>query len=222
MKYGINRKKSVFGPHNIDTLSVLFGALLGDAYGETRLGKSRIVFQQENKNQEYLCWLHQFFASRGYCNEKIPKISIRIAKQGKIRQIIRFRTYSFESLNWVIECFYLEKLKRVPSRKELNKLLTPLALAVWISDDGSPCGKGLKISTNCFTIEEIQRLCDALYDLYGIYSKPNKHGFSKENKQIQYCLYIYKQSMGQVVLLVRPFMVKSMYYKLGIRDLNFL
>ena len=44
MKYHLNRKKDVLGPHNIDLLSVFFGSLLGDAFGEMRLHKSRIVF----------------------------------------------------------------------------------------------------------------------------------------------------------------------------------
>jgi ubiquinol-cytochrome c reductase cytochrome b subunit len=32
--------------------------------------------------------------------------------------------------------------------------LTPLALAIWIMDDGCRAGKGLKLSTNCFSYEE--------------------------------------------------------------------
>ena len=42
MKYEINRKKDVSGPHNQDVLSVLFGTLLGDAsYLEKKMNKSQ-------------------------------------------------------------------------------------------------------------------------------------------------------------------------------------
>jgi len=53
-----------YGPHNIDIISIIFGTLLGDSHAERRsyytkqdsekLGATRISFQQENSNMEYL------------------------------------------------------------------------------------------------------------------------------------------------------------------------
>jgi hypothetical protein len=68
---------SFSGPHDIKVLSCLFGTLLGDSYGEKRNGKSRIVLQQENSNQEYLFWVHQLLSIRGYCSPIKPKPQYR-------------------------------------------------------------------------------------------------------------------------------------------------
>jgi len=50
-----------YGPHNIDIISIIFGTLLGDSHAERRsyntINKgrgTRISFQQENSNMEYL------------------------------------------------------------------------------------------------------------------------------------------------------------------------
>jgi hypothetical protein len=45
------------GPHDYGLLCVVFGTLLGNSYAERRGPSTRICFQQENKNVEYLEWL---------------------------------------------------------------------------------------------------------------------------------------------------------------------
>jgi hypothetical protein len=212
-----NEKNMNFcGPHDIKVLGLLFGTLLGDSYGETRSGKSRIILQQENSNQEYLFWVHKFLSQRGYCNSVKPKTEKRIGPNNKIRFSRRVRTYSFSSLNWLIDCFYKDKIKNVPQKEYLEIYLTPLALAIWISDDGSACSSGIKIATNSFSKDDIFLLCEVLKDKYGIIAKPNKAGFSKKLHKQQYCVYIQKQSVNKVVNLVKPFIVNSMLKKIHI------
>jgi hypothetical protein len=41
----------------------------------------------------------------------------------------------------------------------LDMYLTPLALAIWFMDDGSKSGKGAKIATNCFLLDDFKFLC---------------------------------------------------------------
>ena len=43
--------------------------------------------------------------------------------------------------------------------KNIADLLTPLALAIWICDDGT-WKPGVRIATNCFTKEEVELFCD--------------------------------------------------------------
>ena len=50
------KKLGFIGPHNEDVISLIYGTLLGDAYGERRGSKTRICFQQEESNIEYLYW----------------------------------------------------------------------------------------------------------------------------------------------------------------------
>jgi hypothetical protein len=82
------------GPHDISIYSIIFGSLLGDAYGEQRKGGvgTRISFYQESTHVTYLLWLHNQLASKGYCNESIPVITTRLGKKGVVRKIVRFHT----------------------------------------------------------------------------------------------------------------------------------
>lgn len=103
IKNNISRVKAIYriGPHNKDVISVIFGSLLGDAYGERRLKGvgTRISFYQEDVHVEYIFYLHKFFSDSGYCNPKIPSLSRRLGQKGRIRKIVRFSTFTYTSFN---------------------------------------------------------------------------------------------------------------------------
>ena len=135
------------GPHNKDILSILFGSLLGDAHAEFRLKGTRITFYQEGSHVSYLIWLHKLISEFGYCNTNLPYITTRLGKKGVVRKIIRFKTWTYSSFNWIHELFYKDgcgacgaKKKGVPYN--IAEYLTPLALAIWIMDDGSKICQG--------------------------------------------------------------------------------
>lgn len=120
------------GPHNLDLLNAVFGILLADASAETRKRSTRICFIQESSHAQYLGWLHQFFAKRGYCNPNKPKLLTRVGKGGKQRFYFKLKTWSFQSFNWIQEAFYVNKMKVVPVDHLLYQYLTPLALAFFL------------------------------------------------------------------------------------------
>jgi ubiquinol-cytochrome c reductase cytochrome b subunit len=130
------------GPHNIDILSIIIGSLLGDAYAEKHGLGTRICFQLEDNHSAYLFWLHNTVSKLGYCNEKKPELSRRLSKRGKLRYVLRFKTYTFRSFDWILEAFYPEGKKVVPLF--LQEYLSPLALAIWVSDDGGKVSSGIK------------------------------------------------------------------------------
>lgn len=203
------------GPHNIDVLSVMFGCLLGDAYAEKRSDSTRICFQQESNNVEYLRGLHKFFAERLYTNPSKPVLQKRIGPKGSTRFVCRFKTWSFQSLNWLHDTFYITengvKCKRVPSLEHLNTFCTPIARAVWIMDDGTKSGKGLTLATNSFPEKDVQVRSLFLKTKYGLQNRVNRCG--KEN---QYVIYIWAESMPTRISVVRLYMIEGMLYKLGI------
>lgn len=196
------------GPHNEDIISVIMGSILGDSYAEKHGEGTRFTFQQEESNMEYLVWFHKFFVERGYCSDIKPKVSTRLSKNGKVRYLYRFRTFTYTSFNPIYSLFYVNKVKVVP--KNIEKYLTPLALAVWIMDDGGKVSSGLKIATNSFTFQEVEFLCKVLNNKYGFNCRPNSAGVSN-----QYIIYFPKNSMNTLSKLVKPYMVNSMYYKLN-------
>ena len=144
----------------------------------------------------------------GYCNTAIPEIKTNISKKGVISQYVRFRTWSYSSFNWIHEMFYVNGKKVVPIN--IGEYLTPLALAIWIQDDGSRRGNGLKLCTNCFTINECEILVKALKDNFNLNCTIQKTGI--EN---QFIIYIKVESMDTLRDIVKPFIVPSMKYKLN-------
>jgi ubiquinol-cytochrome c reductase cytochrome b subunit len=216
--YTINNKKlksiERIGPHNIDIISIIMGSTLGETHLEKRnkgIG-TRIKFEQSNKNVEYLMWFHNYLASRGYCNNQIPKLDIRIKQKGEVFYHYRINSYTYSSFNWIHEMFYKvvdnKFIKIVPLN--IEKYLTPLALAIWFMDDGSNLGKSARIATNCFTYEEICFLCEVLKRKYNITATPNKSGKNKG-----FIIYIHVNSMFLFSKLIKPYMLPSLYYKLG-------
>jgi ubiquinol-cytochrome c reductase cytochrome b subunit len=122
------RAKKRIGPHNISILEFIFGSLLGDSHAEKRSGGTRITFQQEGSHSAYLLWLHNYVSSLGYCSTNIPKFETRLGLYGKKRIILRFRTITYISFNWIHDCFYENNKKILPIC--IEEYLTPLALAI--------------------------------------------------------------------------------------------
>jgi ubiquinol-cytochrome c reductase cytochrome b subunit len=206
------------GPHNIDIISIIVGSTLGDTHLEKRQNKNgagtRIIFEQSNKNVEYLMWFHSYLSHRGYCNEKKPILHKRIRKNGEVFFHYRINSYTFSSLNWIHNMFYIfndinnKDIKIIPSN--IEEYLTPLALAIWFMDDGSKLGKGAKIATNCFTEKEVLFLCEVLHKKYNITATKHSGG-----KKIGHVLYIHKNSMIIFAKLIKQYMLPSLFYKLG-------
>ena len=227
------KKKTFVGPHNIDILSAIFGGLLGDSYAEKRVGKTRtstrITMNQGNCNQEYLFAAHKFLSSCGYCSIEKPKQKTVILKNNKTYFFRQIHTYSFASFNWLRDAFYPNGIKCIPTTELLEQYLTPLALAVWISDDGSATKTGgVRIATNCFSEQDILRVCKFLKYKYGILAttpKAGKYGIlattpkagpSQKGKQ-QYNLYIRKQSVPILITILSHLMAPSMLRKLHVK-----
>ena len=103
--------------------------------------------------------------------------------------------------------WYENNIKRVP--ESIGKYLTPLALAIWIMDDGAKVGKGLKFCTNSFSYNECLILIKALNDNFNIKSSVQSAG-TKD----QYIIYIWKESMNDLRNIVSPYIIPEMKYKL--------
>jgi ubiquinol-cytochrome c reductase cytochrome b subunit len=195
------------GPHSEEIISTLVGNLLADGWGEKRSGSSRFQIHMGSPNVEYLRWLHRFFAERGYCNADHPKLTIQIGKEGRVFRSFRFKTWSFRSLNWLYDAFFNEQaVKQIPGN--IEDLLTPRALAVWLMDDGGVSGVGVKISTEgAQRYSEVVRLQEVLQKKFGLLTTIQRH-------KSRWILYFPKSQMVRLSTWVQPFMIPSMYYKI--------
>lgn len=198
------------GPHNTDIISVIIGTLLGDAYGNKRTGEGvRFCYRQSIVHKEYLFWLYTFFFSRGYCSNLEPRKYAR-----KIKGITKeyygyeFNTFTFRSLGWIYKMFYL-KGKKIISPNLIN-YLTPLALAVWIMDDGGYANPGVRIATYNFSLKEVELLISMLKKLYGLNCT-----MQVLSNRSQANIYIPKSDVPNLIKIVLPHFHKTMYYKLA-------
>lgn len=77
-------------------------------------------------------------------------------------------------------------------------------------DDGSRHGAGLHISVYAFSNTDVDKLMFTLQDKFKL--KCSIH-YNRDNKPR---IYIFKESMDSLILLVNPFFIKEMLYKLGL------
>lgn len=110
-------------------------------------------------------FLYEFFNSRGYCTNSGPReyktILINAAnKKPKTYYGYEFDIFTFSSLNWLYDLFYLNGIKIISS--EIINYLTPMSIAFLILDDGGWVAgyKSVRIATNNFTLQEVELLRD--------------------------------------------------------------
>lgn len=202
------KSQNRIGPHIYDVYCILMGSLLGDAFAEQHGNGTRICFQQEHLNSQYLLWFHNYLSKFGYCSLNTPQITTRLGTGGKLRYVSRFKTYTFTSFNWIHTAFYNKGKKQLPYN--IEEYLSPLALSVWIMDDGGKVSSGLKIATNNFSFNEVENLANILKQKYNLKTSVIKAGAIN-----QYNLYISKSSMNNLVKIIKPYLHTSMYYKLN-------
>ncbi len=96
----------------------------------------------------------------------------------------------------------------------IKELLTPIALAHWIMGDAYFTEGCLKICTDNFTKDEVLKLIEVLYANFSIKATINKR--TNPDGAIKWRIRISKTSMDKLILLVRPYIISEMLYKLGI------
>nr|YP_009659039.1 LAGLIDADG endonuclease [Spizellomyces sp. 'palustris']QCQ69037.1 LAGLIDADG endonuclease [Spizellomyces sp. 'palustris'] len=157
-------------------------------------------------------WFHNLVASLGYCKLNKPTLERRIGVNGKIRYFYRVRTFCFSSFNWIHDLFYPDgSTKVVPTN--IADYLTPMALAIWLMDDGTSHSSGLRFCTHGFTKADVEFLGQILWDKYGIRTSLHRHKPDMD----QYYLYIRADSMQLLSIIVKPYLYlhPSMHWKLG-------
>ena len=77
-------------------------------------------------------------------------------------------------------------------------------------DDGSKQGKGLHISVYAFSNEDVDKLMFVLQDKFNL--KCSIH-YNRDNKPR---IFIFKESMENLITLIKPYFIPEMLYKLGL------
>ena len=171
---------------------IVIGSLLGDGHlAKTTRGYAFRV-NHSITQKEYVDWKYQELSQ--FVNS-MPDI---------YEKNYYFRTISHPFFTSMRNEFYRGQEKIIPAN--LTRWLTPLALSIWIMDDGSREGNQLRINSQSFTYDENQMLASILEATFGIETMINrdKHLFR---------LRVRDKSMTTVKKITSPYIVPSMLYK---------
>lgn len=124
---------------------------------------------------------------------------------------LEFVTRSLPCFTELYDIFYVNRVKVIP--KNIYELLTPIAFAHLILGDGGFKSKGIYLCTDSYTIEDVVRLMNVLIIRYELKCTLHK---ASNGKGYYNRIYISRSSVHKVVYIVLPYIIPSMYYKVGI------
>lgn len=198
---------------------VITGELLGD--GHIRYDpvnkpniNGRLEFTFSAKIIYYINYL-KFNVLSSICTKSLPTPWPNKTKNSKITQ------YWFSSKRMLLisnlHKFWYKLVdgkcvKILPDN--IKSMLTPLAIAHWIMGDGYYSGSVL-ICTDNFTKEEVSRLIEILDCKFSIKAKIRER---KIKNKLVWRIYINKSSLEDLKILIVPYMIPEMLYKLGIKS----
>lgn len=205
--FGIKKDRAISYRQKLIITSVqkeiIFGSLLGDMCLVQHVKNIRGSECHSIKQEEYIAYKHSLLS--GLCGKLIDTTTTIDGKVYKKKQFtIRPNLNLWEFYNM----FYFGEnhKKRIPFN--LN-MLTPRAIAFWFMDDGflikSKNSQELGFSTCCFTLEDLLRLQQFLDHTYKIKTIIRKNFY----------LIVRVNSCKLLADLIKPYMIESMYYKLG-------
>ena len=192
-------------PFSSQTKEIIFGSLLGDGKLEMppRSKNARFGFIQAEDKRDYFISVLNSLSS--ISSGKYREYSYIDKRTNKTYKSLNFWSKALPKLNEFYTKFYNGKVKIVP--RDLS-LLTPLALAHWVSQKGlSGVWRGLYIITDGFECVDIKRLQVYLMQSYNIKCSIHK---VKGNLRI----YVLPKSVETLENLILPFTVLSDKVKL--------
>ena len=160
---------------------IIVGKILGDGHLEKNGTHSyRLKIEHSIAQKDYVDWCYEHL--KYFCSQP-PKTRLHKDSRGKICEKYTFQTRSFENFKFFADQFYSDGKKTIP-RRIIQKLLTPLSIAVWFMDDGSVKSKntnGRILNTQGFSRTEVEKLCQALNAKFDLHAQLRKQ---KEGWQI--------------------------------------
>lgn len=203
----VGRLQSLFPSHQFD---VIIGSMLGDARLECRSeGKrypvsARLRIHQSEKQKEYVFWKYEQLKNFVLKGPRRIKAGYDIQRK-KDWHSWYFHTRTLEEFGPLYHYFYHNGEKVLPDN--IEKLITPRAMAVWFMDDGSNTGESYTISTHCFVMKDQLRIIDFLKKKFDISATVQK---DRTKLKIRIGRHEY-QKFNQIV---ESHIIPSMTYKI--------
>ena len=192
----------------------IIGIMLADGFLEKGKSTYNTRLRIDHTYPDQKSYVFSLYTLFGDLIDMEPVIVVRKAdsRTGKIYKSIYIRTLKFPCLNEYHSLFYKEQKKVIPLN--IQDLLTARGLAHLIMGDGFLYQGIVMLCTESFTKEEQELLINALHENFGIKATLNKRINSSGVQS--YRIRISKKSMDKLTVLVKPYFIPEMLYKLGI------
>lgn len=193
---------------------IIVGIILGDGYLE-RLKpthNTRLRVEQIYPSQD--AFVQNMYTSLKDIVKMSPSVLTRNDKRtGLTTQYIFFWTMTMPCLNYYYDLFYVNKIKIIP--ENIKECLTRIGLAYWLMGDGIRVkGKGVVLCTDSYTKEHVDLLVNVLNTKFGLTCTIQQH------RANQFRIYIVKSSVEKLRDIVKPFIIPTMLYKIGLLPPN--
>lgn len=138
-----------------------------------------------------------------------PKISFRYKDDGtKYPKSFWFRTVRHPEITYFWKKFYPRGKKVI--QPEIDIYLNPVALAIWIMDDGSYSKKTISINTYAFPKEQIKISQKAIEKNFQTKSK------CYPDRDKGYRLFFSYFETTKLIAIIEKHIISSMLYKIGL------
>ena len=164
-------KENQYLPGNLH--SILIGLMLGDAgiYKSSMTSNSRLEMSFGNKYKQYADSIENLFID--YINNPMKQVEIKV--KNKIYINYRLKTKTLPLFNIYHTIFYIfnsdrnKFVKVVPN--DIENIMNPIVLAYLIMSDGNydKLRKRVRIYTNSYSKQDVEKLQKAINDKLGIY-----------------------------------------------------
>lgn len=187
-------------PFSEAQIELLVGSLLGDAtLQKTTAG---YAFRVHHAIAQVPLVLWKYEAVKDFVRTA-PRISGRA---------VYFKTITHPALADIRSAFYPNGVKILPLSL-LEQFLSPLALAVWIMDDGAADGNAIRLNTQSFCRADVDRCARLLHRRFGVLPAIN---YDKGMPRLRF-----SASGSQIIAdVVRPHIIPEMLYKLPGRPIT--
>lgn len=174
--------------------SLIVGTLLGD--GSMRCKANALLEVNHSARQrEYVDWKYRVLSD-------LVSTPPRLRSTNGTRVAYRFVTRSLPTLTPYYRMFYVGGRKTVPDVE-----ISPLALAVWLMDDGSRSYRAVYFNTQQFEIADQLRLIGVLGRQFSIVARLNRD-------KSYFRLRVAVESVPRLRSLVSRYLLPELAYKL--------
>lgn len=192
---------------------VLVGSLLGD--GCLRIMQKCIVpafsVSHSEAQKPYVFWKYEKLKR---WIRRSPWREERIYHKDRSRKTFswRFQTLSNAVFSRLYSTFYQSGRKIIPTNLAEFLKNSPLALAVWLMDDGNRNHKAVFLNTQSFDLVEQDKLVEILQGAYGLEATVNKHSIS--NGRQLYRVRLSTESTNKLPKILGKNLLPEFYYKI--------